>query len=142
MRHLKHLIALLFYVFIIGVMTYGHEPAQMRTDPQWLSGLLSGTNEGYPELASEMAPLKRILPKRGAISYLTDLPYEEETLRVRERYRMAQGFMAPLLLNPEPSESYAIVIATNMERANHRLAQTGYKWVSPSTTGKGLARKK
>jgi hypothetical protein len=82
----------------------------------------------------------RLLPKKGAVSFLLDLPFTPYNYK-REDLYAAQIFFVPLLINPMPEEKFAITYCSNQEIANFRMIETGYFFLDKTGDGKGVAIK-
>lgn len=78
------------------------------------------------------------LPRKGNASFLTDTPYAHER-SVAEKLQAAQGRLAPLLINPAPSERIALVFCSNDAIAAARMQATGYRPLKALGNGKWIA---
>jgi len=86
------------------------------------------------------AIFKPYLPREGSVSFLTDAPYDPEQTTT-EPLQSAQGRLAPLLLNPDPVESTAIVFCSQDTIAVNRMQTTGYRATRVLEEGKLIAEK-
>jgi hypothetical protein len=141
---LMHAVSILFYGYLT-IATLTKLPNLIQTpdtNPKWRLGLLDGTNVNYPDLGGSLKPFKFLLPNEiRSFSIISGLPYQQESPSMKEFYRIGQGVFCPLLVNFEPGEQFAIVIAPDSETAAERLNASGYIWLQDLGQGKGVARK-
>ena len=78
------------------------------------------------------------LPHKGSVSFLTDDPEHTAT----EQLQAARSRLAPLLLNPDPVESIALVFCSQNAIAAARMQATGYRAIKVLGDGKLIAEKR
>jgi hypothetical protein len=137
----KFLLPLLFHVYVL-VIIFMSLKDPIPSSPNQYPGLFDGTNEGYPALGMELEPFRKVLPKNATVSLLTDVPLGQEAAVIKEYARVVQGFLCPILVSHEPTQSVAIVLASSDVKAMQRFAETGYEWAFNAGHGKGIAKKK
>lgn len=134
-------VRILFHVGMITLIITSFKPLPIKAHPILLKSLFTGSDFGYIIPGSEFEPFKSILPARGKISFITDHNSGQNQDEEKLMYD-AQNFLVPLLLNPEPAESIAIIYTSSHESAQNRLSALGYEWVQEFSSGKGVVRKK
>lgn len=140
---LSWIINLLFYGSICWIIAISELPPvkgpAFLMQKQFFSG-----NENIFRFQDPGLPFvifKQYLPRKGSVSFLTDLPYDPQHA-VTEQLQTAQGQMAPLLLNPAPVENMALVFCSNNEIAAARMQTAGYRVVRVLGNGKLIAEKR
>lgn len=86
------------------------------------------------------SPYTPFLPPQKEISFITDTPYAPRD-QATEKLQIAQGWIAPRILNPDPVEPSALIFCSNGAIAEARMKATGYRIVKTLGNGKGLAEK-
>ena len=103
---------------------------------QFLAGnetLFRIQDSGFPYVIFEP-----YLPHKGSVSFLTDDPEHTAT----EQLQAARSRLAPLLLNPDPVESIALVFCSQNVIAVARMQTTGYRAIKVLGDGKMIAEKR
>lgn len=140
-KRASQILLIAFYTGLFYLILTSFKPLPVKAHPILLKSLLSGSDFGYIIPGSEFEPFKSVLPKRGKISFISQrdpgISQEEEKLMYD-----AQNYLAPLLLNPEPAQSIAIIYTSDHESAQNRLTALNYDWVQEFSPGKGVARKR
>jgi len=85
---------------------------------------------------------KPYLPHKGSISFFTDTPYAPAGHASSEQISAAQGQLAPLLLNPAPVESTALVFCSQNAIATAQLQTTGYQATRVLGNGQFIAKRR
>ena len=80
------------------------------------------------------------LPSQKEISFITDRPYAPRD-QATEKLQIAQGWVAPHILNPDPVEKTALIFCSTGSIAEARIKVTGYRMVKSLGDGKGIAEK-
>jgi len=81
------------------------------------------------------------LSPKSEISFISDRPYAPRDQAI-EKLQIAQGRLAPRILNPDPVEKTALIFCTNQSLAEARMKSTGYRSVITLGDGKVIAEKK
>jgi hypothetical protein len=132
-----------FHVVLLGLTLLNLEPIRLAPHPVLLRGLLEGKATMYLEPGStEAAVFKKILPKAGVFTLLTDRPYAQAPVKEQEFHHKLQNYLCPLLIHSEPVESRGILFCSQEAVAQKRLEETGYQIVMNLGNGKGLIEKK
>lgn len=139
--HLLKAVRIIFLI-LITLLTFKNLPSvDLKCPKVLIQSLLSGSHRGYLIDGYPLEPLKAILPKRGRFTFITDQPFEGNALSEKFTYD-AQNYLAPLLLNYDPTEPVGIIATSTPELAEKRLEETGYDWVNQLPNGMGIVRKK
>ena len=133
---------LFFYGIIVLIVVTSELP---RVPPHifFLRNQLLAGNAGIfraqdPGIA--FSPFTPLLPLEKEIGFITDRPYAPRDPSI-EKLQIAQGWVAPRILNPAPGEKTAIVFCSNSALAEMRLRVTRYRIVKDLGDGKGIAEK-
>ena len=86
------------------------------------------------------SPFTPFLPPQKEISFITDTPYAPRD-QATEKLQIAQGWLTPRILNPDPVEKTALIFCSNRAIAEARMKATGYRIVKTLGNGKGIAEK-
>ncbi len=125
------------FALLAGLSLLSLSPNKLKCEPTLFQELLRGTEQGYLLPGYELASLKERLPARGTFSLISDTPFDLDK-KNWERLQIAQNYLAPLLLNPEPEEALGIAYCSTHEIALKRAAESGYRFVYDSGDGRGL----
>ena len=132
-----------FYLALFGLALLHLEPIRLTPHPALLQGLLAGKTTLYLEPgAKEAGVFKKILPKAGIFTLLTDRPYAQAPVKEQEFHHKLQNYLCPLLINSEPVEARGILFCSQEAAAQKRLEETRYQIVMNLGNGKGLVEKK
>lgn len=137
---LSWIISLLFYGSVCWIIAISELPPVSRHVFFMRNQFLAG-NETFFKIQDPGVPFaifEPYLPHRGSVSFLTD-NLERTTA---EALQSAQGFLAPLLLNPDPGESTALVFCSQNAIAAARMQATGYRPIKVFGNGKLIAEKR
>ncbi len=128
---------LCFYILLAVFSGPGIEPASsanrslfFETHPQRI-----------PKIGSYLEPLAKVLPAKGAVSFLFEKPYQELDANTKEVLMTAQAYLCPLVLDPEPGQNIGFMVGSNREDTEARLKSSGYAWIMRTASGKGLIKK-
>ena len=129
-----------FCAGIVAIVLFGKSLSDPKIPPNLTNALLSGSDEGFPVPGSEIEPLRKLLPMRGAISFLSDKQFGVD-VEMERFYHDTQNYLCPLILNPYPGEKIGIAIFSNPETAHQRLQEINYSWLVSLADSKGVAQK-
>ena len=139
---LARIIHFFFYAILLGILLVSKLPSStgpvLILKKNFLAGAESSFRFQDPDLPYTM--FKASLARSGTATFLTDRPYDPKDPAV-ERLQAAQGSLAPLLLNPLPVESQALVFCSKSATAQARMQETGYRPIVILADGKMIAEK-
>jgi len=134
--------SLLFYgVTVLIVLT--SELPSLRPNVFFLRDqLLAGNREIFKlqDPGIVFSAFTPFLPAQKEISFITDRPYAPRD-QATEKLQIAQGWVAPRVLNPDPGEETALIFCSSGAVAEARMKATGYRIVKILGDGKGIAEK-
>ncbi len=140
---LARILHFFFYASLLGILFVSKLPSATGPILVFKKNFLAGAESffRFQDPGLPYAIFKTGLARTGGTAtFLTDRPYDPKDPAV-EQLQAAQGSLAPLLLNPLPTENKAFIFCSREVIAQARMQGTGYRPVVILADGKMIAEK-
>lgn len=131
---------IVFLAFLLFFLPNKLAVSQLPFAPDMLTSLLSAADVTHHPAGYKMNTFRPYLPLTGKVSFLTYPPINVDQA-LETLYYDAQNYLAPLILNPAPVETLAIIWTSNDSQMQKLASQNGYQITSVLSQGKALAVK-